>query len=280
MTIEYDGTGFSGWQRQPGKRTVQGLLEESLSRLMGTEVLVTGVSRTDAGVHALGQRAVFEGDFGIPTDRIPVALNSILKGRSLRPSENSDLRIVRAEDVQESFAIRGDSKGKEYRYLIRNSRDMSVFERNRVYQVKEPLDIERMRRAASYITGTRDFICFRAAGANPDVSTVKTIYSLDVDRDGDLITITVRGTGFLYNMVRIIAGTLVDVGAGRMEPDFVEKIIESKDRRLAGHTAPPQGLYLVKVFYDDSIKQSVPGADAAGEGCRAVSCSLNSFEEE
>jgi tRNA pseudouridine38-40 synthase len=255
LTIEYDGTGFSGWQRQPDKRTVQGTLEKALSDLMGRPVTVNGVSRTDAGVHALGQRAVFQGDVRIPAERIPSVLNRMFRGRSVKTSADADIRITEAREVPLTFGIRKDSRGKEYRYLIRDGGYFDVFERNRVYSVRETLDTGLMRRAARYITGTHDFTSFRASGAEPDVSTVKTVYSLDIDEKQDekgrLIVIDIQGSGFLYNMVRIIAGTLVEVGAGRTEPDKVKDIIDGKDRTLAGHTAPPQGLYLVEVFYDE-----------------------------
>jgi tRNA pseudouridine38-40 synthase len=265
LTIEYDGTGFSGWQRQPGKRTAQGTLEQALSDLMGREMTVSGVSRTDAGVHALGQRAVFEGDIRIPTEKIPGVLNRMFRGRSVRTSENADIMVTDAAEVPMDFGVRKNSKGKEYQYLIRDGGYFDVFERNRVYSVRETLDAGLMRRAARYIVGTHDFTSFRASGSEPDVSTVKTVYSLDItekqDEKGRLLVIDIRGSGFLYNMVRIIAGTLAEVGAGKIPPDQVKKIIDGKDRTLAGHTAPPQGLYLVQVFYDE--KDILPEAGSA-----------------
>ncbi len=242
LTIEYDGTGFHGWQRQPGLRTAQGVLEEGLSRITGQQIQVDGTSRTDAGVHALGQRATFQGDFGIPTDRIPIAANHIMGG---------DIRITEAVDVPDGFHARFSSRGKKYRYVIWNSSEMPVFYRNYRYQVEKPLDIGRMRRAAEDIVGTHDFQCFQAAGGTPRETTVRTIYDLQLleEVQGRQIALEISGDGFLYNMVRIITGTLVDIGLGKMPVDAAANAIQAGDRRLAGHTAPPQGLYLMEVYY-------------------------------
>jgi len=249
LTIEYDGTDFHGWQRQPGLRTVQGTIEDALSRVCGMPLTIDGVSRTDAGVHALGQRATFGGDFGIPTERIPLAVNNLLS----EPARESDIRIVSAADVQLGFHARFDSKGKKYRYVIRNEKDMPVFLRNYRYQVKEELDIGTMKQAAVYIEGTHDFACFQAAGGNPGETTVRTVHGLVLAEadgsDGRDIIMEISGDGFLYNMVRIITGTLVDVGTGKLKPQEMTAILDGGDRRRAGHTAPPQGLYLVEVYY-------------------------------
>ncbi|WP_303858086.1 tRNA pseudouridine(38-40) synthase TruA [Aminicella lysinilytica] len=249
LTIEYDGTGFHGWQRQPEVRTVQGVLEEALSRVCATPITIDGVSRTDAGVHALGQRATFSGDFGIPADRIPIAVNGLLSGTD----REGDLRIIESRQVPSGFHARFDARGKKYRYMIRNEESMAVFLRNYRYQVPETLDLDLMRTAASYIVGEHDFACFQAAGGTPRETTVRTVTSLDIFQAGEAgsrdISIEIAGDGFLYNMVRIITGTLVEVGRGKITPEQMINILDSHDRGQAGHTAPPQGLYLVEVYY-------------------------------
>ena len=252
LTIEYDGSEFSGWQRQPDRTTVQGTLEEVLSRAMGREVLINGTSRTDAGVHALGQRASFKGDFGIPTEKIKPVVNSLLAGRSggiAKMGRVGAIRIVDVEEKDPEFHARFDSRGKMYRYIIRNIDYVDIFSRKYSYQITEPLDVDAMNEAAAYIVGTHDFACFQAAGGNERETTVRTIYSLDVKRQGENVILEVSGDGFLYNMVRIITGTLVEVGLGIKKAAELEEIVAGADRRKAGHTAPPNGLYLVEVYY-------------------------------
>ena len=253
LTVEYDGTNFAGWQRQPSVRTVQGVLEEGLSTVCGYPVTVEGASRTDAGVHALGASAGFRGDFGIPVERIPLAVNHIFRGRTPSPGVNGDLRIVQAREVPADFHPRFDAKGKKYRYIIRNRKEMPVFLRNYRYHVEKPLDVEQMKSAAAQVVGTHDFACFQATGSYPRRTTVRTVYFLSVEegREGDIV-IEVGGDGFLYNLVRIIAGTLTDVGLGKIPPEAMADIIAGRDRSRAGHTAPPQGLYLVEVYYQEA----------------------------
>ena len=257
LTIEYDGTAFHGWQRQAAARTVQGVLEEALSKVTGAEIVLSGVSRTDAGVHANGQLAQFTAETGIPTDRIPRAVNRVLRGRTPAPGPNADVRILAAEDVPEGFRIRREIIGKTYRYMIRNAAAMPVFLRNYRYLVTEPLSVEKMREAAAQITGTHDFACFQAEGSYERETTVRTIMDLTVteqavigtpEETGRDIIIDVTGDGFLYNMVRIITGTLVEAGSGKIDPASVGAIIEGRDRAAAGHTAPPRGLWLRKVL--------------------------------
>lgn len=276
LTIEYDGTNFYGWQRQPDVRTVQGTLEDVLSKVCGRRILVDGAGRTDAGVHALGQSATFHGEFGIPTERIAYAVNNILSGNM----KDGDVRIVKAEEVPTGFHARFDAVGKKYVYRIRNADRMPVFMRDYRYRVWRKLDLEAMRQAAGFIVGTHDFECFQSAGGTPRESTVRTVKSLNLKSavqdlnytgftafgtDNTEITgagtdktataagididIEIVGDGFLYNMVRIIAGTLIEVGMGKTEPKFMKEIIRSKERGLAGFTAPPQGLYLAEVYY-------------------------------
>lgn len=252
LTIEYDGTGFKGWQRQPEVRTVQGELERVLSYACKEEITINGTSRTDAGVHALGQRATFTMTSGLPVDKLPKVVNNLLCGgmHSLHPV--GDVRITEAREVAEDFHARFDSKGKKYRYIIRNTAEPDVFCRNYCYQVAQPLDTEAMAAAAEHIVGTHDFKCFQAAGGEEKETTVRTVHSLEVSRSGEKVIIEIAGDGFLYNMVRIITGTLVEVGLGKKNPEALKSIIESKDRRNAGHTAPAEGLYLVEVYYEQT----------------------------
>ena len=264
LTIEYDGTAFSGWQRQPEARTVQGTVERVLTELTGVQVTVDGVSRTDAGVHARDQKAVFRTDLKIPVSNLARVMNDRLAGRPESRSENDDVRIVAAVPVRDDFNVRHESIGKTYRYSIRNASEMPVFDRNYRYLVRPDLDIGKMREAAEYIKGTHDFRCFQAAGGEPGKTTVRTIWDITVrevklkgDTAGRDILIDISGDGFLYNMVRIITGTLVEVGLGKREPEELSGIIESRDRARAGHTAPPQGLCLMRVFLsgDDDVPE-------------------------
>ncbi|MGP1569505.1 MAG: tRNA pseudouridine(38-40) synthase TruA [Eubacteriales bacterium] len=251
LTIEYDGTRLSGWQRQPLRRTVQGELERCLARILGQEVLLAGVSRTDAGVHAHAQKASFFLNNSIPLQNLKTALNNMLSGGKANLLETSDIRIVEIEEKASDFHARFSAVGKKYIYLINNNIEESVFERNYSYHVKKPLDIEKMRVAAKQIVGTHDFVCFQAAGSNPRQTTVRTIYSLEIENKRDnQISIQIKGDGFLYNMVRIIVGTLVEVGYGKIPQDGILEIIHEKDRKNAGHTAPARGLYLAEVYYE------------------------------
>ena len=252
LTIEYDGTGFSGWQRQPGQRTVQGELERVLSVLCAQPITIDGASRTDAGVHACGQTATFSGEFGIPTDRIPFAANNLLAGEGRYTV--SDVRIKDAVEKPEGFHARFDCSGKKYFYLIRNAASPDLMRRNQCCQISAPLDLSAMREAASYLPGEKDFRAFMSAGGNGSAegsSTVRDIFSAKIDTmpEGQLLRFEIEGSGFLYNMVRIIAGTLIEVGLGRRKADTMSAVIESRDRAQAGHTAPPYGLYLAEVYY-------------------------------
>lgn len=276
LTIAYDGTRFAGWQRQPAKRTVQGELERVLSELCCTEIHINGTSRTDAGVHALGQRASFCAEFGIPEERLSLAANNMLAGSRL--AGTGDIRILKVERVPIGFHARFDARGKKYIYRIRCAETPDVFLRNYRYQITEQLDLDAMREAAKYIEGTHDFKCFQAAGGEEKETTVRTIHGIEIyetalaeskakvserqtaaagcesgagrstERE---IAIAVRGDGFLYNMVRIITGTLVEVGLGKRKPSSLADIIASGSRQNAGCTAPPQGLYLAEVYYNE-----------------------------
>ena len=268
LKIEYDGSGFSGWQRQPETRTVQGELEAALSQVMGKTVVIHGTSRTDAGVHALGQQASFSGEFGIPTERIAQAVNNRLAGKGGgigKIGRVGDVRILSVCEMPAEFHARFSSLGKRYRYLIGNRPETDIFRRKYCYQVQESLDEAAMQKAADFLVGTHDFAGFQASGSTLRETTVRTIYSLTVKRQEQDIVLEVTGDGFLYNMVRIITGTLVEVGLGRRKPETMTGILESCDRQKAGHTAPPEGLYLVEVFYDED---AVLAARKEGMDCQ------------
>ena len=255
LTIEYDGSAYSGWQIQPNVPTVQGEIEKALRRAMDRDIRISGTSRTDAGVHAFGQRASMLIEDGIPLERIPLAVNNALP---------PDIRIVSAEQKDEDFHARFSASGKKYVYKMKHH--PSAFDARYYYEVEPGLDMEKIAKAAEIIRGTHDFKCFEAAGSDIRESTVRTIWFLEMkpecfkDPTGcgadEGYELVVKGDGFLYNMVRIITGTLIDVGRGRIPVDEIYEMLEKGDRTLAGHTAPPQGLYLAEVFYgeDDQWK--------------------------
>lgn len=253
LTIEYDGSDFCGWQKQPSVRTVQGELEKVLTRVCGAPVKLNGTSRTDAGVHALGQRASFKGNYGIPLDKIAEAANNILAGGRKTASSVGDVKITQVREMPPEFHARFSSCGKKYRYVIYNGDSVDIFRRNYCYQVLDRLDTDAMNKAAAHIKGTHDFAAFQASGGPKKRTTVRTVKKLDVFRNGEDVIIEITGDGFLYNMVRIITGTLVEVGLGKRQADHVRDIVASLDRKQAGHTAPPEGLYLVEVYYEQEI---------------------------
>ena len=238
---------------------MQGELERVLSVLCGNAISIDGTGRTDAGVHALGQCATFSAEFGIPVDRLMRAANDMLAESRLK---GGDVRITSVREVEEGFHARFSAAGKRYIYRIFCGEQMSVFLRNYRYHVRQPLDTDAMASALKAFEGTHDFRGFMAAGSNLKGGTVRTIFETSLSvrpaSDGSApsaeqknfeIEIAVSGDGFLYNMVRIIAGTLVDVGTGKIPADLLPEIIASRDRERAGHTAPPQGLYMAEVFY-------------------------------
>ncbi len=243
LTIAYDGTNYSGWQKQksPEVRTVEGTLTDALRRLFrAPELECTGASRTDAGVHALGQRAVFDIETSMPTERLPLAIRSFLP---------KDIVVAKAEEVPADFHPRFDCIKKTYEYRFWNAPVPDPRERLYSTYVPQPLDVARMNEGARAFVGRHDFAAFCAAGAQVS-TTVRTIFDCHVERDGASVKIYVTGDGFLYNMVRILAGTLLAVGLGKLPPGEVAGIIESKERSRAGKTAEPQGLTLQEIFYD------------------------------
>ena len=241
LTIEYDGKDFNGWQKQPTKLNIQGEIERAIEIITGEKVDLIASGRTDAGVHALGQVANFKTNSDLPIDKFAVAINSKLK---------KSVRVQKAEEVDDRFHSRYNCKEKTYRYIINNSKEASAIYRNLEYYVPMKLDVEKMKRAAKFFEGEHDFKGFKASGTSSK-SSVRNIYKAKITTKDDRIFIELTGNGFLYNMVRIIAGTLVDVGLGKIKPDQIPSIIDSKDRKLAGKTLPPYALYLVKVEYED-----------------------------
>ena len=245
MTIAYDGTNFSGWQKQklPEVRTVEGELEKALRKLFRDPVLeCIGASRTDAGVHALGQRAVVDVETTIPAEKIPLAVRAFLP---------EDIAVTKAEEVPPEFHPRFDCVKKTYEYRFWNAPAKNPKERLYSAHQAKPLDVEQMNRAASAFIGRHDFAAFCAAGSSVS-STVRTIFDCHAEREGDVVKIFVTGDGFLYNMVRIIAGTLMAVGLGKLLPETLPGIIEGGDRRQAGQTAEPQGLTLLEIYYENA----------------------------
>ena len=238
ITIQYNGKNYCGWQKQNNSPGIQGTIEKAIFDITREEVKITGSGRTDAGVHALGQVANFKINSQIPVDRIPNALNAKLP---------KDISIVKAEEVDEDFHSRYSAKKKTYRYQIYNSLYRSPIYADISYPVKYDLDIDKMKKEAKSLIGTYDFKGFMSSGSSV-IDTVRTIYNIEVSKSEDLIIIEIEGNGFLYNMVRIIAGTLVDIGRGRIT-EKMSTIIESKSRSMAGHTAPAHGLFLKKVDY-------------------------------
>ncbi|MEY4190458.1 MAG: tRNA pseudouridine(38-40) synthase TruA [Planctomycetota bacterium] len=240
LTISYDGTEFFGWQTQPGKRTVQETIEKAIEKITGHEAKLMGSGRTDSGVHALGQVANFKTRSTIETTRIAMALNSYLP---------EDVSILEAEDVNICFDANRSAISKTYRYVIRCSRATDPFSRKYAHTVKYSLDEEKMRVAATALLGTHDFQCFETDWPNRATS-IRNIHKAIISRMGDWIWITVEADGFLYNMVRAIVGSLIEIGRGFWPVEKMEQIIASRNRNHAGPTAPAKGLYLLKVNYD------------------------------
>lgn len=239
LTIEYDGKDYNGWQKQPNKLNIQGEIERAIFNIMHEEVDLIGSGRTDAGVHSLGQVANFKTNSNFPIEKMPIALNSQLK---------NSIVIKKAEEVDERFHSRYNAKNKTYRYIINNSKTGTAIYRNLEYCYPFELDVEKMQEAAKYFEGEHDFKAFKSSGTSGK-NSVRTIYKAEVKKDGERIIIELTGNGFLYNMVRIISGTLLDVGLGKIKPEEISKIIESKNRQNAGKTLPAHGLYLVCVEY-------------------------------
>lgn len=239
LYLQFDGTNYNGWQIQPDKPTVQGILKDAFFKITGEDVMPKGSSRTDSGVHAKGYVANVHTNTNIPCDRLVYALNTVLP---------PDIVCYASGEVDEDFCASRSAKMKTYRYTIDNGEFKNVFLDRFAWHYKYPLDTEKMQSAAKQFIGTHDFSGFASSGYTVK-TTVRTIYSLKIEKTGNTITIDVTGDGFLYNMVRIIVGTLVYVGSGKIAPDDITDIINSTDRRRAGITAPAKGLCLKEVFY-------------------------------
>ncbi len=239
LTIAYDGTNYCGWQIQPNGITIEEVINKALEKLTGEPILVIGASRTDSGVHAMGNVAVFDTETTIPAEKIAVALNQKLP---------KDIVIVKSEEVPLDFHPRYCDCSKTYEYHIINTQIPVPTKRLTNWFVSYELNIDKMRQAAGYLIGEHDFVSF--CNVRTDVeNTVRTITALDILTEGNEITIRITGEGFLYNMVRIIVGTLIRVGRGFYEPEKVKEILEAKDRKAAGVTAPANGLMLMNIDY-------------------------------
>lgn len=243
IRVSYDGTSYAGWQRQQNALAVQQVLEEALRKLTGETIVVTGSSRTDAGVHAMGQCVHFDTVSRIPADKYPFALNTCLP---------ADIRVLAGMDISSDFHARFDAKGKCYTYRIHNAPHASALYRNMTAHIPQQLDLERMQRSLPCLLGTHDFAAFQASGGTAK-TTIRTLEAVELTRNGEMLTLQVRGNAFLYNMVRIIAGTLMDIGMGRIPEDAFQRALDTGDRLALGITAPASGLELTQVFYQQSL---------------------------
>jgi tRNA pseudouridine38-40 synthase len=239
FTVQYDGSRYSGWQTQPGKRTIQEELVKAISNLVGKHIPVHGASRTDAGVSALGQAALIEIDCPIPTENFPNAINGKLP---------RNIVITDVEEVSPKFDLLGGVKSKLYRYTIYTGRYRPVLKLDQCWHLHKKLDVAGMNTAAQLLVGKKDFKSF-ASAADKRESSVRAIIRCDVTTENKSIYVDVEGDSFLYNMVRNIVGTLVEVGRGRWRPEKINEILEAKDRTAAGQLAPPQGLCLMWIKY-------------------------------
>lgn len=240
LTIAYDGTNYCGWQIQPNGITIEEVVNKALRKLTGENITVIGASRTDSGVHAMGNVAVFDTETTIPSDRIAMAINRILP---------EDIVVVKSEEVALDFHPRYCDCEKTYEYHIVNTRTLIPTKRLTNYFVSYELDIDKMREGAAYLLGEHDFASF--CNIKTDVeNTVRTVKELEILKNNEEITIRISGNGFLYNMVRIIVGTLIRVGRGFYQPEQVKEILEAKNRKAAGVTAPPHGLMLMEIRYN------------------------------
>lgn len=245
ISLCYDGTGFAGWQFQPGQRTIQGALQAALQNVLGQPVTTIASGRTDSGVHALGQVASFSCETRLDPETIQRALNAVLP---------EDIGVLEVALAKPGFHAIRHAIGKRYRYVLFDGQVREVFQRNYMWQHRIPLDVAAMDRAAQLLRGRHDFASFETAGS-PRPNSIRTITDIHVRRVGQgrgAIEMEVAADGFLYNMVRAIVGSLVEVGRGAQPPEWLAEVLQAKDRSLAGQTAPPQGLFLVSVQYADS----------------------------
>ena len=239
LTVEYDGTNYCGWQAQPNGTSIQSVLEEAVSTFLGTPTRVIGSGRTDAGVHALGQVVNFLGDRKVEPHRLIRGLNALTP---------RDITITEAEIVADAFDARRDGRSRVYKYYTHNRSTPSPFYLNRAWHVHEPLTLEAMQQAIGCLTGEHDFSSFRAAGCEA-AHPIRRVYQNSLERRGDLLVYTIEATAFLRHMVRNIVGTIVEVGRGARSAESIKELLEARDRTRAGVTAPPHGLFLVRVNY-------------------------------
>jgi len=240
LKVEYHGAAFAGWQRQANAIAVQQVLEEALEKLLGRKVTVYGAGRTDSGVHAQGQVCSFFADEPFEPQRYASALNHLIPPQ---------VRVACSAEVDELFSPQKDAMGKFYRYQIFNRNIPSPLYADRTWHMPWKLDFELMQQAAQLYVGEHDFASYRSKGASPTLSTVREIWSMKLKKEDELISIEVKGDGFLYNMVRIMAGSIVDVGRGRFPLSRIEESLAAADRERAGQTAPACGLTLMEVYY-------------------------------
>lgn len=239
LTVAYDGTNYCGWQIQKNGITVEEVLNKTLSKFFGEEIVVIGASRTDSGVHALGNVAVFDANVTMPPEKVSYAINNLLP---------DDIRIQKSEEVSSDFHPRYCDTRKTYEYKLYNAQFPNPLERLYSHFVYYPLDEVKMQQAADYLVGEHDFKSFCTPKEDVE-NTVRTIYYIKVIREGNMVRIQINGNGFLYNMVRIIVGSLMKVGMGMIPPEEVKSILEAKDRTKAGHKAAACGLTLLEVEY-------------------------------
>lgn len=240
MIVAYDGTNYNGFARQPEVTTIQGMLEKAISKITQEEVLTLGAGRTDRGVHAMGQCVTFDSETKIPVFKLARAINSQLP---------PDIVVQSVEEVDSSFHPRFGAKRKTYRYKLLNTPVPDPFNYRYALHYPYPLDVEKMQEAANHMVGEHDFACFCASGSTVK-DTVREIYSIEVKREGNLVWVDVCGNGFLYNMVRIIIGTLLYANEGKLSTAEISEIIQGKDRKKAGPTVPPQGLTMLDIIYE------------------------------
>ncbi|MBP5404443.1 MAG: tRNA pseudouridine(38-40) synthase TruA [Clostridia bacterium] len=251
LRVEYKGVGYCGWQRQKNGLSVQEVLANAVREVTGKSATMHGSGRTDAKVHAMGQAVHFDTDTKIPLEKLPIALNAHLP---------SDVRVLSAVRVEDSFNARFDALSKTYLYKLYCAPVSSPLREGLYAYVPKKPNVALMRLAAEKIIGEHDFKCFQAAGGHVK-TTVRRISSFEIEERGDEILFEVTGNGFLYNMVRIMVGTLYYVGIGKLSPEDVEEIIASGDRTKAGKTMPPEGLYLKKVVYPFELERETEGKD-------------------
>lgn len=270
--VAYDGGAFTGWQRQPGRRTVQGEMERALEKVLGRFVCVVASGRTDTGVHALGQVVSFECETRLDVKELCKALNSQLP---------EDILVFQIESAPPRFHAQRHAVRKRYRYVLQDGGFPDIFDRNYSWRVYHRLDIAAMIAAAQTLVGEHDFASFQTGGSMR-LTTTRTIYDLLVERrEGertDRIVVEVESNGFLYNMVRNIVGTLVEIGRGRKPVEWMAEVLAQRDRRAAGMVAPPQGLFLVQVWYDDPSAVENAAAESAEEAPNTAGDSSNDPE--